>query len=210
MRRQVGETIAEISQIATIGAVSEIAEPMTGVAAGARRQEEMAGGATEVSGEAVTLSVQARGVAERGVDLTDRISRIAEQTNLLALNAANEAARAGDQGRGFAVVAEEVRKLAESASTTVVETRSAFEDIAGTVDAVARCIDRLASSTREVAGVSRETSAGGDCVGLHGGDLGGHRAGGVELRAAGRHGRAAAGAHLVLHAVTGVGASRRW
>lgn len=49
------------------------------------------------------------------------IEGIAEQTNLLALNAAIEAARAGDQGRGFAVVAEEVRKLSEQVSGSVVE-----------------------------------------------------------------------------------------
>lgn len=54
---------------------------------------------------------------------------IARKTNMLALNAAIEAARAGEQGKGFAVVAEEIRRLAEAAT-------SATQKVAGFVESL--------------------------------------------------------------------------
>jgi methyl-accepting chemotaxis protein len=63
------------------------------------------------------LAEQAKGISR----ITKTISEIAEQTNLLSLNASIEAARAGEHGKGFAVVAQEVRQLAEEATSSTKE-----------------------------------------------------------------------------------------
>lgn len=74
--------------------------------------------------ERLLQAIEEARVVEEISTLAGTIAGIADQTNLLALNAAIEAARAGEQGKGFAVVAEEVRKLAEDSSSTVVSIQS--------------------------------------------------------------------------------------
>jgi methyl-accepting chemotaxis protein len=61
--------------------------------------------------------------------IIESIFVIARKTNMLALNAAIEAARAGEQGKGFAVVAEEVRKLAEAATTSTQKVERFVENL---------------------------------------------------------------------------------
>lgn len=78
----------------------------------------------------------------------DIISSIAEQTNLLALNAAIEAARAGESGRGFAVVAEEVRRLAESTSTSAKEIVELVAKVRNQIDMTVKAVDKQTASVK--------------------------------------------------------------
>jgi methyl-accepting chemotaxis protein len=180
MRERLLETVSQITAVSshvaaaaeemsatssdTGRAVGEIASSMESVAQGAERQVRMVSNAREAVDGAVQSAVEAREVAAEGVKTAEQIAAIAEQTNLLALNAAIEAARAGEQGRGFAVVAEEVRKLAESASVTVGETRDSFERLAATIEQVATQIETISGATVEVSSVAGETSAASEQV----------------------------------------------
>lgn len=140
-------------------AIQEIANAANEVAIGAQKQVGSVDAARGVTDEAVGLADAAKSFAAKGVELTGEISSIADQTNLLALNAAIEAARAGEQGRGFAVVAEEVRKLAESSSRTVAQTRAVFDSLAASIEEVSACIGRIVEATDEVSVVAESASA---------------------------------------------------
>ncbi|GLC87034.1 methyl-accepting chemotaxis protein [Lysinibacillus piscis] len=98
---------------------------------------------TKIDGIVHEAVIRVEGLNDKTQEISKLVAvihSIADQTNLLALNAAIEAARAGEQGKGFAVVADEVRKLAEQVSLSVVDISRIVEQIVGEASNVSNAL----------------------------------------------------------------------
>jgi heme-based aerotactic transducer len=87
------------------------------------------------------------------------ITSISDQTNLLALNASIEAGRAGEHGRGFAVVANEVRKLAETSKSAIVNSNNEINEIITMIKNISYSMTGISASTEQQTASMEEISA---------------------------------------------------
>ena len=120
--QQVTANVEELSARAETGSANskEIQERASNAALNSKRAIENTTRIYHDKEDVIRQAIEESKVVEEIKIMAESIASISEQTNLLALNAAIEAARAGEAGKGFAVVAEEVRKLAEESSASVV------------------------------------------------------------------------------------------
>ena len=143
--QQVTANVEELSARAETGSANskEIQERASNAALNSKRAIENTTRIYHDKEDVIRQAIEESKVVEEIKIMAESIASISEQTNLLALNAAIEAARVGEAGKGFAVVAEEVRKLAEESSASVVT-------IQNTVDKVEKAFKNLSNNSKEI------------------------------------------------------------
>ena len=143
--QQVTANVEELSARAETGSANskEIQERASNAALNSKRAIENTTRIYHDKEDVIRQAIEESKVVEEIKIMAESIASISEQTNLLALNAAIEATRAGEAGKGFAVVAEEVRKLAEESSASVVT-------IQNTVDKVEKAFKNLSNNSKEI------------------------------------------------------------
>ncbi len=155
------------------GAIEELSESITQIAAQTRQNAENAGIANKLVLGTQTDAAAGSGHMKQMQDAMAKINEASEsiskiikviddiafQTNILALNAAVEAARAGVHGKGFAVVAEEVRNLAARCASAAKETTEHIEGTVKKVEDGTKIADQTAAALSGIV-LSVEKAAG--------------------------------------------------
>lgn len=92
--------------------------------------------------------------------ISNEIKNISASTNILGINAAIESARVGELGRGFNVVATEVRKLAESTKSSVINIEAKINNVHHSVAGLIGSIKEMSAyCDAQAAGISELRAA---------------------------------------------------
>ena len=181
---QIEEQAAMVEE--TTAAVTQMKASLAKVADISRKKQEVVEGLRESARNGLSLLTRMTELFQEQVSsqmedvmaMNKVVASVAAQTNLLAMNAAIEAAHAGDAGRGFSVVADEIRKLAETTSSSARQIDNLLKNVRNGVENTARKSEETGLVFREIeaevedtvlafseiAGSTHELSEGGDHV----------------------------------------------
>jgi methyl-accepting chemotaxis protein len=165
-RQLVADVAKQISEVSSNADGASNASQHTAATAqeGERAVEYVIQGMDSLRANVQSGAKKMKNLGDRSMEITSivgTISRISEQTNMLALNAAIEGARAGEHGRGFRVVAEEVRKLAERASSATKDIEKLVKAITAETNETIRAIEQ---QTQVVEDESKTVGAAGELL----------------------------------------------
>lgn len=103
----------------------------------------------------LALGEQSQGVGK----VMELINGLADQTRLIAFNAALEASSSGESGRRFSVVASEIRRLADSVSSSINGIEQHIQSIQAAINRLVVTSEKSAKSVQSGLEISASTAA---------------------------------------------------